>query len=300
MAELLRGDGIKLITLTAQASIILIVMSLGMSSSWSEATYLFRNPRLLLRSIVSRNVVIPLVAVLLLKIFPFHAAVAITIGVLAATPVPPILPISMLKAGGRECYTFGLLVSQAVLAIVMVPLILLAMREAFARNSDYATGPVTKLVFITVLLPFMAGIVIRKLFGEQARQAGRKLGRVGNILLIIAIIPMLFIAWTALHDLIGQGVLAGLTAMVIIGLLTGHTLGGPDEHDRKVLALATASAHPGIALGIAKANFPHHIKLVAGSIVIYLILRAILVIPYIRWRHRPTSPRGDIHAPARA
>jgi BASS family bile acid:Na+ symporter len=54
--------------------------------------------------------------------------------------------------------------------------------------------------------------------------------------------------------------------------------------DRTVLAIATSSRHPGLALAIAQANFPEQITLVAGAVVIYLIFRAILAIPYTRWR----------------
>src|SRR5258706_12149049 len=101
---------------------MLVVLSLGMSATLEAATFLFRHPRLLIRSIVARNVIIPLAAIAMVKMFAFHQAVAITIGVLAATPVPPLIPNSLLKAGARDCYVFGLLISQAVRAILSASL----------------------------------------------------------------------------------------------------------------------------------------------------------------------------------
>lgn len=290
----------KLEVLALQISIVLIVLSIGMSASWEEATFLFRNPWLLLRSILSRNVIIPVAAVAMLKTIPFHPAIAITIAVLAATPIPPIMPKSLLKAGGRHCYVFGLLVSQAVLAIVIIPLTVRLMAAAFRGQARFGAMAVMMLVLRTILLPFAGGMALGYFFGTKKREIGRMAGLTGTVLLICAAIPILIFAWNALKVLYGEGVVAGLTVLVIIGLTAGHLLGGPDENDRTVLALATASAHPGVAIAIASSNFPAQARLVAGSVVIYLILRALLVIPYTKWRLRPSAHGGDIRAPARA
>lgn len=298
--QFLKTDGIRLDILALQISVMLIVLSVGMSATWLEATYLFRTPNLLFRAVIARNVIVPAVAIAMIKTFSFHPAVAITIGALAATPVPPELPVSLLKAGGHRHYIFGLLVSQAALSIVIVPLTIRIMDAVFAAELSFSVAAAAKIVIKTILAPLAAGMVIESLFGQKARAAGKTVARVANILLVCAVIPLLFFAWTVLRELAGEGVVAGLAAMVVAGLAAGHLLGGPDEHDRTVLALATAAAHPGMALAIA-ANFPQQRRLVAGAIIIYLVLRAILVIPYVRRRRRPSTPHGgDLHIPARA
>jgi hypothetical protein len=70
---------------------------------------------------IGRSVMVaaPIIAIVLIKAFSFHVAVAITLGVLAVTPVPPLLPKSELKAGARSEYVLGLLTSQSLLAIVL-------------------------------------------------------------------------------------------------------------------------------------------------------------------------------------
>jgi bile acid:Na+ symporter, BASS family len=81
----------------------------------------------------------------------------------------------------------------------------------------------------------------------------------------------------------------------------GHLLGGPAAEDRMVLAIATSSRHPGLALAIAKANYPEQAMLVAGAVVIYLIFRLILALPYLRWRRHaasgPLGPQAPAHLP---
>lgn len=290
----------KVDSLALDISIAAIVLALGMSATWANATYLFRHPRLLARSVLARNVITPLLAIALIAIFPFPAPVAITIGVLAATPVPPTLPGSLLKQGGRDCYVFGLLTSQTVLAVITAPLTVRVIGAIFGAKARFPASQVAKLVVLAILVPFGVGIALRHFFFERAEHAGHILGKVGNVVLIVAIIPLLIFAFSALLTLIGEGVLAGLTALVLIGLAAGHLLGGPNEHDRTALAMATASAHPGIAIAIARANSPQYAKLVAGSVVIYLALRAVLTIPYIRWRRRAGLEGSDLQLPAGA
>ena len=45
------------------------------------------------------------------------------------------------------------------------------------------------------------------------------------------------------------------------------------------LAAATSARHPGLALAVAHANFPEQTGLVAGAIVIYIDLHALLLFP---------------------
>ena len=65
-----------------------------------------------------------------------------------------------------------------------------------------------------------------------------------------------------------------------------------------VLALACATRHPAIALTIATANFPNE-KLVPPAILMYLLLSAITVTPYLKWSKRQTERRAR-HKPMMA
>jgi len=57
--------------LVVQASIILTVLGLGLTASWQDAVYLLRRPRLLLRALLSMNIVMPIVAALIATVLSF-------------------------------------------------------------------------------------------------------------------------------------------------------------------------------------------------------------------------------------
>jgi BASS family bile acid:Na+ symporter len=82
-------------------------------------------------------------------------------------------------------------------------------------------------------------------------------------------------------SLIGNGTIVAIAAFVMVGLLTGHLLGGPAGEDRSVLALASAAHHP----GIANVNFPEQ-KLAPAAVLLYLIVMVIVTSLYVMWRRR--------------
>ena len=75
-----------------------------------------------------------------------------------------------------------------------------------------------------------------------------------------------------------------------VGLAAGHLLGGPDPENRTVLALSTATRHPGVAIALAAANFPDQ-KLGPAAVFLYLLVSAVATIAALTtWRRG--SPRN--------
>ena len=148
------------------------------------------------------------------------------------------------------------------------------------------------LVLVTVLAPMGAGIAVRRI---APAFAGRNAGRVSlaaTLLLVASALPIVVTAWPAIVSLIGNGTLVATAALFVAGLVSGHLLGGPDPEDRTILALSTASRHPGVAIAIAHATFPDQ-KLSTAAVVLYLLVGGIVGIPYVTWARRTNARRSD-------
>ena len=280
-------DLATLIPLVVQGSVCLTLFALGLGASHRDLWYLFRRPSLLAKSLLAMNVVMPLLAAALAAGFGLRPALKIALVALAVSPVPPALPGKQLKAGGRGSYAIGLLTAAALLAIVFVPAAVELLGRAFARDVHVGPVVIARLVLITVLVPLAAGIALKAAAPALAGRISRPISRVSTSLLVIAALVVLAGSWRAEVALIGHGTLAALAVFILVGLMVGHLLGGPDPGDRTVLALSTASRHPGIALAIAGATFPGE-KLALPAVLVYLIVSAIVSIPYVMWcRRRP-------------
>jgi BASS family bile acid:Na+ symporter len=278
-------DLATLIPLALKTSILMTVFGFALNATMDDALYLFRRPSELVRSLLSMNVIMPLFASALAVAFNLHQAVEIALIALAVSPVPPILPKKELKAGGHAYYAIGLLVVAAVLAIVFVPLAVDLLGRVFGRPAHISVATIAQLVLFTVLLPLAAGIAVRHFAPAFADRIARPTSLVAAVLLIVSALSIVYTASPAITSLIGNGTIIAIAAFVIFGLIVGHLLGGPEAEDRTVLALSTASRHPGIALAIASANFPGQ-KLALGAVLLYLIVTAVVLLPYLNWRRR--------------
>jgi BASS family bile acid:Na+ symporter len=285
-----------LIVLAIKLSLVLLVFSIGLAATVSDAMYLFRRPKLLLRSLLSMNVVMPLFAAVLAASFDLRPVVKGALVLLAVSPLPPIFPKKASKAGGAFSYTIGLLVAATLVSIVFIPLALKLLERAFDIPLQMGPARVVSLVLWTLLLPLAAGIAVHRLAPAFAERAAKPIGQVGGILLLVALLPIVIKVWPAMMSLIGNGTIIAMVVFAVLGLAAGHLLGGPDPENRIVLALSTATRHPGIAIAIAAANFPDQ-KLAPAAVLLYLIVSALAAKPYLAWAKRRRTV--SVPAPAR-
>jgi bile acid:Na+ symporter, BASS family len=292
-------DLATLLPLAIKASILLMVLGLGLNASWQDAVYLVRRPGLLLRSLLSMYVFMPLVAAGLVVAFDLPTAVRVALLALAVSPVPPILPKKELKAEGHASYAISLLVTIAVLSIVAVPVAVSWFTAAFDRTGGVSPLAVTKVVLSSVLVPLALGIAIRQWATAIARRIARPVATLGTVLLFASAVPLAVASWPGIHALLGNGTVLIVAAMVVIGLAIGHLLGGPDLAERTVLALSTASRHPAIALAIA-VGVGVESKSGLAAILLYLIVSTLVCVPYVMWRKSQALAKGTPVAPARS
>ncbi len=269
----------SLIHLMLKASIVLTVFALGLSTRPQDVAYIIRRPELLLKSLLSINIVMPLFVVSMIAIIQLEPVVQIALISLSVSPIPPMLPKKARKAAGDASYAIGLLVLVALLAVALVPLSVHLMGWAFSRHAEISRTDVGLILAANVLTPMGAGLVVRHVARQFAERIAVPISLFASILLMACIPPILFTATPAILSLIGNGTLIAIVAFVLVGLAAGHLLGGPDPANRAVLALTTSSRHPGVAAAIASANFPQQ-KLVLPAILLYLLVNVLISIWY--------------------
>lgn len=257
---------------------MLLDFSLGLASTVNDATYLFKRPRLLLRAIAAIDVAVPVTAVLLVILLPLPRLVKIGIVLMAVSPLPPLVQAKQLRMGVRTSYVCGLYVAVLLLAIVIVPLTMVILSAVFPGHALIPPATVAREVFLSVLVPLALGMAVRRFSPRFAERAAGAVAKVATGLLVLACVPFLIIVWPAVSKLIGDGTAAAMAVVVGVGLLAGHFLGGPEREDRTALAMASAMRHPGLALLIARIEFPA--EYVAPVVLLFLIVGMIVSFPY--------------------
>jgi bile acid:Na+ symporter, BASS family len=280
-----RDSMVGAIRIALVVSMGLLVLSLGLRATPEGALYLFKRPRLLVRTMLAMEVVMPLLALLFVAALRLHPAVELALVALAISPVAPILPNRQLKVSEDRDYVYGLFVASAALAVIFTPLLAAVAAHLNGHPQSIGAGRTLKIAVASILLPFVAGMFLRRTWHLRWDRLARLLNRVGSGLVLAAFIPVLILEWPLMRELLGNGTLLMIVLMSALGLLVGHALGGPRLEQRAVLALATTTRHPGMAIAIAAASAPKE-ALAAPAILLALIVNVLAVTPYVTWCRR--------------
>jgi BASS family bile acid:Na+ symporter len=277
--------------LMMQASIVLTVTALGLRGRRGDVRTLLADRGRLTRSLLAMHVVMPLLAVTLTAAFELHPVVEVALVTLAVSPVPPLLPKNGMKAGGRGSYAVGLLVVSAVLAVVLVPAAVSLAGPGVGDPGHLSANAVARLVATTVLVPLAAGVVLRRLAPGFADRAVKPAMSLSTLLFSAAALVVVAASLRSIVSLMGNGTVVAITLFSAAGLATGHLLGGPAREDRVVLALSTASRHPGVVTAASAVIAPAETRMLA-AIVLYVLIDGVLSAAYLRLLGHPGMAAG--------
>lgn len=284
---------LMILKLVIVLSVVLNALALAMRARAEDVLYLVRRPGLALRSFVSMYVVVPLVALLAVVLIDPRPGVALALLVLSLSPVPPLLPKKQLKSGGEGAYILGLLVSAAVVSVLVMPAGLSLLGSLFGRDLHVATGTIAKTLAITVIGPMLLGLIAQKMLGARAEPLSHVVGRIGMWMLVIGALGALIILAPALWRVVGEGTLLAMLVVIIAGLVAGYVLGGPSPSIRTALALASATRHPGVALGVIGASVPDA-KLALVAVLVFVLLNVVVGIPFVMMARRRAARGGAV------
>ena len=274
-----------------KASIMMSVLAIGLDTTWAEASYLFRHPRRLLQAVISMNIIMPLFAIAAAFLLPLAGPVKLALIALSVSPVPAGFAKKAMKMGGTEAYVIGLLVSAAIVALISVPLAIEFIGPIFGVEAQMSLPAVAALMTTTILIPLLAGMAVRLARARLAVSLARPLAVIADGILALAALAIVVAAWQQIMTLVGNGSVALFVAFTLVALVAGHFFGGPNSNDRAALAVATATRHPGVAIAIATANFPGQ-RLPAAAVLLYLLVSAVVFVPYGYWRRQQKSSAG--------
>jgi BASS family bile acid:Na+ symporter len=271
----------QVVMFALQVSIVCTVFGYGLKTTTASLVDVLRRPALLVRSVICVLVIVPALAFALTRFFEIRHEVEVALVALSISPVPPLLPMKEMKAGGRMSYGLGLLALLALLSIVTIPLAIEILERLFSRPLAVAPFAVARLALITVLVPLVAGMIVHARAPLMAERIAPGLSLGAKLLLVAAAIALLTGVWRSVWEATGQGAVVAISVFIGAGLAVGHLLGGPKRETSLVLGMSCACRHPAIAFAIASANFPD--QRFGGAIILYLLLSLVIGVPYVRW-----------------
>jgi BASS family bile acid:Na+ symporter len=264
-------------------SIFLSVLTVGMRVEPADLKYLLSEPARLGRSLLAMIVLAPAVTILVCKTFSLHPAVIVALVTLSIAPVGALFSKAMLPlvVPGHAAYARGLFFATTVLSVILTPLAVEVIQWIFGGHEHVNPLMVAEVVLSSVLLPLGIGLALGR--RTAAKRWIPAIQKVSGLVLLICALVLIVGAWPLMASLVREGTLTAIVVIALLGLLAGHVLGGPDEDDRTVLAFATVSRHPGVAVAVASLTDQ---KLAPVGVLLAVLVSELAVIPYKIWRKR--------------
>ncbi|TPE58796.1 hypothetical protein FJQ54_17310 [Sandaracinobacter neustonicus] len=271
-----------LLKLALVGSIVLIVLSIGMGARWGAVVGFLRHPGMALKAMASMFLVMPLLALGLALALPLAPATLVTLLAMSVSPMPPVYPGKAGKLGGGQDYVLSLFVLASGVTLLAAPLMLALDEHLLSIGLPFDPAAVLKTLAITILMPLLLGLLLAEKAPALADRLSKPVALAGKLLLLVAVLVLLIVAWPAMRTAVGDFTLVAIGAMATGGTLAGHLLGGPKPGNRAALATATALRHPGIALPLALAADPADSQRIAGTVLLYLLTAALVTTLYGR------------------
>ena len=278
------------IQIVAQASLMLLVLAVGLQSSWSDLAYVWQRPGLLFRGFVAVNLIVPVCAVLLCLAFPADKTTKAGLVIMAVSPLAPFVIGKMMKTGADRAYVVGTYSALMATSVLVVPATFELLGILIGRDASVPIAMIGRFVLISVAAPLVVGVIVATLSSDFGRRAGPIATKIALICLVPIILLILYRSAGAAFALIGDGSLAVIILTVVAGIAAGHLLGGPEPERRAALAQAAATRHPGIAAMVANRHFDD--KRVLLAIILFLLTSIVVSAIYAKWVTRRPAVRG--------
>jgi BASS family bile acid:Na+ symporter len=247
--------------------------TVGLGHDFLHVTRPLRRPAMVLTALLANFVVVPLLALLLIRAFDLEPMHAIGLFLISSAAGAPFLLKLVMVARGDPALAGGLLLLLLPASIVNLPLVIpLALPRA---NVDI--GTITTMLLTTMILPLAIGFVVRWRWGRWASQALPTLGRLSTILLVVLVGATLLENLGGVASLLGTAAIPAAALLILGAVVAGYALGAPSMDSRVVLGLGTGQRNIAAATVVATSGFRSDEPLemvVVSSLVAFAVLFA--------------------------
>lgn len=228
---------------------------------------------MLARAFVVNVIVVPLIAVAVMRLFALSATAKAGILLMALAPGIPFLTMSAgRKKGGSDAFAVTLSFVMPAASAITLPLSLAFLAPEIGVHLTVTRYVLTILLF--QLLPLLVGIEIRRRNELVAAAFVRPLGIASTFSLLVIVALVAVRGAKAVASLLGTGSLGAILVLNLGALTVGWLCGGPAEENRRTLAIGSVLRNVGLAAMIATTFFEN--AGVMAAVVAYLILQLVV------------------------
>ena len=271
--------------------VVIVMLSIGLRVTGHEMLEVLRNRALLVRALVANCVLIPGIGLLLVNMLPLSPDASVGILLLAAIPGTPIALQFNRKVKTRLAFAALMTFVLSLVSILLTPLAV----EVMPRIVQRSERPIRELI-VSILLyiaaPLCTGLWVGQRVPRIAPRLILPLEILATALFAFLMLETRLARRTALVAIAGRETILAMFLLLVISMLIGWFVGGPDGESRRVLATATGMRSVIVVLYVARYCFPgtnvYMVPIVYVSLMVPTNLLFHLV--YSRWHRLRPAP----------
>lgn len=281
-----------LLEIVLPLSLAFIMFSLGLGLTIADFARVVKLPRGVFVGVAVQLVILPVIAFILLMIFPLPPEMAVGVMILSFCPGGVTSNILTKLAGGTLALSITLTGVVSLMAVITVPL-LVAASVGYFMGSDAPEIDVSSLaiaMFLITAVPVAIGVAVRHFASGFAIGAEPWVSRIASILFVIIVIGAIASNWELFISnlpVLGPILIVLNVLMLIIGVVLARLV-GLNKSDSVAIALeagvqnATLGITVGGLIAVGVSGFSPY-ALASG---VYGITMYLVTAPFILWMRR--------------
>ncbi len=181
----------KVSTIILAASLIIIMLGMGLSLVADDFKRIFVYPKAILVGLTNQLIILPIIGFTIAVLFPLQPEIAIGIMILAACPGGPTSNLISNMAKGDIALSVTLTALSSFITILSIPFIVNFAITYFANEGQMIKLDVVATIaqiFVITVIPISIGMVIRKYKESFAKKMAEPVRKASGIVIALVII----------------------------------------------------------------------------------------------------------------
>tara|TARA_B100000678_G_scaffold101478_1_gene84711 strand:+ start:280 stop:1140 length:861 start_codon:yes stop_codon:yes gene_type:complete len=277
------------------ASLIFIMLSLGLGLELSDFTNLVRKPRSFFVGLTNQILLLPIVTYIVILVFGITKEAAVGMMILACCPGGVTSNIITKLAKGDTALSISYTAFNSILAIITLPLIVGFSMKSFMglEAPDVNILSLGLTMFFITAVPVGIGLLIREKNKYYADKFEPKASKISTILFAIIILGALLSEWDTFINnfvLLGPAIVLLILAMLIIAYKSSKLFKMSDKQSITVaIESAMQNGTVGITVGNLIINPESGLSILSIPSGVYSILMYLICLPFVYWFLKRTT-----------
>jgi BASS family bile acid:Na+ symporter len=262
-----------------------IMFSLGLGLSISDFTRIFLKPKEFLVGFISQLILLPIVALILVYIWPLSPEIAIGVMILAAAPGGATSNILTSFAKGDVALSISLTAVISILSVITIPLILgisLSLLGTNLLSEGISLIDIALKMFLIVTIPVLIGMLLKNILSSFENLSKK----ISTLLFFLVLLGAIL---AERENVIAYFAEAGLITLVlnIVMMLIAYYLSKsfiPNISQQKAITLECGLQNGTLAIVVANVFFDGGAYLIPAAT--YSLIMYATALPYIYYLRR--------------